>query len=214
MDPDLLVRGFVIGLAVAAALGPVGLLVIRRTIEHGFLHGLVSGLGVATADAAYGALAAFGLTAVTEVLLGVDRALGIAGGAVLLVLAARALRPADAPVAAAADPAAGRRPDGAPGPLAAWGSMVALTLTNPATILSFAALFASIGAGTGGPAGAATVTAGVFLGSAAWWVVLTGATTAVRSRIPGWAIRLLNVASALVIGGFGVVAVVYGIAGS
>lgn len=213
MDPDLLVRGFVIGLAVAAALGPVGLLVIRRTIERGFVHGLVSGLGVATADAAYGALAAFGLTAVTEVLLGADRALGIVGGAVLVVLAVRALRPAGAAVEAA-DPGGGRRPDGGRGSLAAWGSMVALTLANPATILSFVALFASIGAGTGGPPGAATVTAGVLLGSAAWWVVLTGATAAVRTRIPGRAVRVLNVASAIVIGAFGVAAVVYGLTGS
>jgi len=120
---------------------------------------------VATADATYAAVAAFGLTAVTEVLVGVDRWLGLVGGVVLLLLAARALRDAarspepaveavDAVGAGAADaawsaPAAGGRP------VAGWLTMVGLTLTNPATILSFAALFASIGAGTGGPGGAA-----------------------------------------------------------
>ena len=91
MDAGLLARGLVIGLAIAASLGPVGLLVIRRTIDRGWAHGLISGLGVATADATYGAVAAFGLTAVTELLVGIDRPLGVIGGVVLLVLAVRAL---------------------------------------------------------------------------------------------------------------------------
>ena len=107
----------------------------------------------------------------TELLLGIDRWLGIVGGCVLLVLAAR-------PCATPADrtPRWRARLDSTrPGdPIAGWASMVALTLTNPATILSFAALFASIGAGTGGTSGAAAVVAGVFLGSVAWWAILTG----------------------------------------
>ena len=74
--------------------------------------------------------------------------------------------------------------------------MVALTLTNPATILSFAALFASIGAGTGGAGGAAAVVAGVFLGSVAWWAILTGVVARLRARMTPRAIRWLNVASA------------------
>src|SRR5688572_4679029 len=82
------------------------------------------------------------------------------------------------------------------GPLGVWGSMVALTATNPATILSFAALFASIGAGTGGPAGAATVVAGVFLGSVAWWALLTGIVAGLRARLTPRVVRALNIGSA------------------
>jgi arginine exporter protein ArgO len=91
--------------------------------------------------------------------------------------------------------------------------MVGLTLTNPATILSFAALFASIGAGTGGPAGAAAVTVGVFAGSAAWWVILTGAVSGLRARLTPSVVRGLNVLSAAVIAAFGFVAIAVGVLG-
>ena len=91
--------------------------------------------------------------------------------------------------------------------------MVGLTLTNPATILSFAALFASIGAGTGGAVGAAAVVAGVFLGSCAWWALLTGLVGGLRARLTAPVVRWLNIASAFVIGGFGVAAIALGIAG-
>jgi threonine/homoserine/homoserine lactone efflux protein len=206
----LLLRGLAIGLAVASALGPVGLLVIRRTIDRGFVHGFASGLGVASADAVYGAIAAFGLAAVTETLVGIERPLAIIGGLVLVALALRGVRG----LLVGADPAArterpsSRRLDTLGG---AWASMVGLTLTNPATILSFTALFASIGAGTGGPAGAATVTAGVFAGSAAWWAILTGAVSGLRARLTPRVVRGLNVVSAAVIAAFGVTAIAVGV---
>jgi threonine/homoserine/homoserine lactone efflux protein len=209
MDVALFARGLAIGFAIAASLGPVGLLVIRRTIERGWAHGLISGLGVATADATYGAVAAFGLTAVTQLLVGIDRPLGVVGGVVLLILAARALRVAvEATVAEPAARTRGRLDH----PAGAWASMVGLTLTNPTTILSFAALFASIGAGSSGLAGAGSVVVGVFLGSAAWWLLLTGLVSALRARLTSRVIRGLNAGSAIIIGGFGVVAIVLGIA--
>ncbi len=196
---DLFLRGLAIGFAVAFALGPIGLLVIRRTLERGWAYGFLSGVGVATADATYGAIAAFGLTALTELLVGIDRLLGIVGGVVLVVMAAAALRVALA--SPDAEPAARAETSRLEHPAAAYASMVALTLTNPATILSFAALFASIGAGTGGPAGAAAVVAGVFLGSVAWWAILTGAVAALRARLTPRVVRGLNIAAALIIGG-------------
>ncbi len=207
MPLDLFVRGLAIGFAVAFALGPIGLLVIKRTVDRGWPYGFLSGTGVATADAAYSAIAAFGLTAITELLVGIDRWLGMIGGTALLILAARALRDArsGAPIAARTD--TGRLGS----PLGAWASMVGLTLTNPATILSFAALFASIGAGTGGPGGAAAVVAGVFLGSVAWWGILTGVVAGLRARLTPRAIRGLNIASAVIIGGFGIAAIVLGL---
>ena len=210
MTLDLFLRGLAIGFAIAFALGPIGLLVIRRTVDRGWAYGFLSGVGVASADAMDGAIAAFGLTAVSEILVGIDRPLAIVGGAALVVLAIRSLRSA----VRSADGVVARgegRPVGSP--IAAWASMVALTATSPATILSFAALFASIGAGTGGPAGATSVVIGVFTGSVAWWALLTGVVAGLRARLTPRVVRWLNIVSAVVIGGFGVVAIGLGITG-
>ena len=211
MDPSLYLRGLAIGFAVAFALGPVGLLVIRRTIEHGWAHGFVSGLGVATADGLYAGVAAFGLTALTSVLLRLDRLLGIAGGAVLVAMAVRGMRSVltAGPAEAEADPEASARRVTARG---AYATMVGLTLTNPATILSFTALFASLGAGAGGPVGAVLITTGVATGSAAWWLLLTSLVAGLRARLTPAVVRGLNVAASCVIGAFGVGAVAVGLA--
>jgi threonine/homoserine/homoserine lactone efflux protein len=210
MTLDLFLRGLVIGFTIAFALGPIGLLVIRRTVDRGWAHGFLSGVGVATADAFYGAIAAFGLTAATELLLDIDRPLGVVGGAVLVLLALRSLRAAIRGIGTTAS----EREPGRPGePLAAWASMVALTATNPATILAFAALFASIGVGTGGPTGAVAVVAGVFTGSVAWWAILTGAVAGLRARLTTRVVRWLNIVSAVAIGAFGIVAITLGVIG-
>ena len=211
MSFDLFLRGLATGFAIAFALGPIGLLVIRRTVDRGWTYGFLSGVGVATADATYGAVAAFGLTAVTELLVGVDRWLGILGGAVLVLLAVRSLRRSLQATPAA--PAPLTEPGRFLGPVGAWASMLALTLTNPATIIFFTALFASIGAGTGGPGGAMSVVIGVFVGSVAWWLLLTGVVAGLRARLTPGIIRWLNIGSALIIGGFGLVAIGLGVAG-
>lgn len=225
MNLGLYLRGLAIGFAVAFALGPVGLLVIRRTIERGWRHGFVSGLGVASADAAYAAIAAFGVTALTSVLVGLDRVLGVVGGAVLIVLAVRGLRALLVAEAQRARQSSGTgRTDGAGAGiedpedrlrratwLGAWATMVGLTLTNPATILSFSALFASIGAGTNGPASAALVTAGVASGSALWWLLLTSVVAGLRARMTPAVVRGLNLVASLVIGAFGVGAITAGL---
>jgi threonine/homoserine/homoserine lactone efflux protein len=220
MNPGLYLRGLAVGFAVAFALGPIGLLVIRRTIERGWAHGFLSGVGVATADATYAAIAAFGLTALTTALVGVARPLGVVGGAVLVAMAVRGLRAAS--TARPADAAETREEAGSgaggpgtrrTGPVGAWATMVALTLTNPATILSFTALFAGIGAGLDGVGGAVLVVAGVFTGSVAWWAVLTGLVARLGARLTPRVVRLLNVASSLVVGAFGLVAIGLGLAG-
>jgi len=199
MDVSLLVRGLVLGFTIAAAVGPISLLVIRRTLADGRVVGLVSGLGVATADATYGAIAAFGLTALSNVLVEWRRALAIVGGAFLLWLAWRTLRAV--PGDAVAEPNGLGR--GLP---AAYLSTLGLTLANPMTILSFAALFVGLGVRVGTTGGAAVLTIGVFGGSAAWWVVLTEVVGALRARItPRW-LRRINVVSGLLIGAFALVA--------
>ena len=125
----------------------------------------------------------------------------------LVVLALRVLRAALRGTGETTAPPEGRRLDS---PVTAWASMVGLTATNPATILSFAALFASIGAGTGGPAGAMAVVLGVFTGSIAWWALLTGLVAGLRARLTPRVVRRLNIVSAAVIGGFGVIAITLG----
>ena len=198
MDPELLTRGFILGFTIAAAVGPIALLCIRRTLAEGRLVGFVSGMGVATADATYGAIAAFGLSAITDVLVAWQRALGLIGGAFLLWIAWRTARSVPDHVATTT----GERR----GLAGAYLSTLGLTLTNPMTILSFAALFVGLGVTAGDVAGAATLTAGVFLGSAAWWVVLTTIVALLRTRItPAW-LRRVNIASGLVIGAFGILA--------
>ena len=205
MDLELLVRGLVLGFTIAAAVGPISVLCIRRTLAEGRTVGLVSGLGVATADATYGAIAAFGLTAITDLLVDWRQPLAIVGGLFLLWIAWTTFRsvPGEAAMTVEGD----RR--GLPG---AYLSTLGLTLTNPMTILSFAALFVGLGVTAGDAVGAAVLTAGVFLGSAAWWVVLTTVVGALRTRItPTW-LRRVNIVSGLVIGAFALVAIWTGLA--
>lgn len=202
MDPSLFAQGLVLGFTIAAAVGPIALLCIRRTLAEGRLVGFVSGLGVATADGTYGAIAAFGLTAVTDLLVAWQQPLALVGGVFLLWLAWRTVR--SVPMDAAADT---RPPRDRRGLAGAYLSTLGLTLTNPMTILSFAALFVGLGVTGGDAAGATLLTLGVFLGSAAWWVVLTLGVGALRSRLtPTW-LRRINVASGLLIGAFALVAI-------
>jgi threonine/homoserine/homoserine lactone efflux protein len=175
MDLSFFARGFAIGFTVAMIVGPIGLLTIRRTLAHGRAYGLASGLGVALADASYGGVAAFGLTAITALLVGVRTALALVGGAFLVWLAIRTLR--------AAVPDRAASVEERPGLAAAAISIYGLTMTNPMTILSFAAIFAGFGLSGGDAAEAALLTVGVFLGSAAWWLLLTSVVAVVRSRV-------------------------------
>ena len=190
-------RGLVIGFVIAAAIGPIGLLCIRRTLVEGAVVGAVSGLGAATADGIYASVAAFGLTAVADFLVGARRPLGIVGGCFLLALAVNAIR--TRAVAA---------PDRPPRTLvSAYATTVGLTIANPATILSFAAAFVGLGlAGHEAPV-AAVLVLGVFSGSATWWVVLAAAVSAFRPRLGPNALGRLAAGSSVLIGLLGVVAI-------
>ena len=158
MDPALLARGFILGFTIAAAVGPISVLVIRRTLAEGRTVGLASGLGVATADATYGGIAAFGLSAITDVLVGGGRWLGLIGGVFLLWLAWRTARSEPGPAATVTE-----RRGGLAG---AYLSILGLTMTNPMTILSFGALFAGLGVTGENVVESTLITLGVFLGSA------------------------------------------------
>jgi threonine/homoserine/homoserine lactone efflux protein len=196
---DLFLEGVMIGFAVAAPVGPIGVLCIRRTLADGRASGFVSGLGAATADAAYGAIAALGLTFVTGLLVGAETWLRLLGGVFLVFLGVRISlsRPAERPAAA-----------GKGDLLGAYASTFMLTLTNPTTILSFAAIFAGLGAGSVGGDALLTVllVPGVFLGSTLWWFALSGATSLLRARLSAGGLRWVNRVSGAVIAAFGVVA--------
>lgn len=190
-------RMFAIGVAVAAPIGAIGVLCIRRTLSEGWGAGVATGLGVATADGLYAGCAAFGLTAVTDLLVAWQTPLRLIGGAALVYLGVRALR-SHPEECEAAEPTRAR---------GTYISAVGLTLTNPATIVAFGAIFAGTGlleAG-GGWADAALATAGVAAGSLAWWLALTGVLTLVRGRVNASFIHGVNLVS-------GVVLVVLGIA--
>jgi threonine/homoserine/homoserine lactone efflux protein len=173
-------KGFLIGFAIAAPVGPIGVLCIRRTFAEGQLSGFVTGLGAATADALYGAVAGFGLAAVSDFLLGHQLWLQMLGGIFLCGLGLKTFlsEPAARPA----------RMDGA-GFARAYLTTVALTLVNPATILSFIAVFAGAGLGQSahGSGEASTMVCGVFLGSAAWWLILSGFVGHWRRRYPDFA---------------------------
>jgi threonine/homoserine/homoserine lactone efflux protein len=203
MDASFLARGLAVGFTIAAAVGPISVLTIRRTLAHGRAYGLASGMGVAMADASYGGIAAFGLTAITAVLVGARSALAVLGGGFLIALGIRTIL-APVPVRAAAVVER-------PGLIGAFLSIYGLTMTNPMTILSFGAIFAGLGL-TGGSGGeAALLTVGVFLGSAAWWVLLTTIIAIFRERITPRVMLWINRVSGAVLVGFGIVALAVGV---
>jgi threonine/homoserine/homoserine lactone efflux protein len=197
-----LLAGFLLGFTIAASPGPIAMLCVRRTLARGWAEGFASGLGAATADGCYGGLAAFGMAAITHLLVSERRWLGLAGGLVLVVVGVRGAVDASIP-----EP----RPAGGAGNLVgAYGSVVGLTLANPQTIVSFAAAFGMVGTlGGFAPLG---LTAGVLAGSAAWWAALSGAVALVRKRLGIGALRLLRTASGGLLAVLGVTAMLVALA--
>ena len=202
MDPGIFARGVAIGLAIAAPVGPIGVLCIRRTLAEGRLAGFVTGLGAATADTVYGAVAAFGLTAVSAFLVSQQNWLRLIGGAFLLYLGIRTFLTRPMPQTAVRDDKSSRTLAGD------YASTFLLTITNPLTIISFAAVFAGLGLGSGYDdlGSALLLVAGVFTGSALWWLLLSGGVSLLRGRITENGLRWVNRVSGVIITVFGVVA--------
>jgi threonine/homoserine/homoserine lactone efflux protein len=199
VDISLFIRGLVIGFSIAAPVGPIGVLCIRRTLADGQTSGLVSGLGAATADAMYGCVAGFGLTFISGILINQQMWLRLFGGLFLCYLGIKTLLSKPAEQAAKA---------GGIGLLGAYGSTFLLTVTNPLTILSFAAIFAGLGlASTSGSyTSALTLVLGVFLGSAAWWFLLAGGVGLFREKFNTQGLRWVNLISGMIITIFGIIA--------
>ena len=205
---SLLLRGFLLGLAVAASPGPIFFLCFRRTLAQGRLIGLASGLGVATADCFYAAIATFGVAALTSAFIAGRRPLAVIGGVILILLGARILMERRQSAAAAAPVVTARS--------VAWAyaSTLGLTITNPATIVSFAALAATLGFGTGSYAvGPALVVVGVFLGSVTWWCILVVGASLLRSRVTPLVVQWISTVSGLAIAVLGILAVISAFSG-
>lgn len=199
MAAGFLLKGLLLGFSIAAPVGPIGALCIRRTLARGRASGLLSGLGAATADGFYGAVAAFGLTQVSGFLVGQQFWLRIVGGLFLLYLGARTTL---------SRPTQEARGGGRGSLLTDYVSTFFLTITNPLTVLSFAAIFAGLGLGDPGGdyARAAMMVAGVVLGSSLWWLLLSAGVSLLRSRIGTASLQIINWISGSVILAFAALA--------
>ena len=199
MSISLFFKGFTIGIAIAAPVGPIGVLCIQRTLAQGAFHGLVTGLGAATADALYGCVAAFGLTAISELLLAYSFWFRGVGGAFLCYLGIKAFL---------AQPDFQRATERSPVPLQAYGTTFFLTLMNPMTILAFAAIFSGVGFIDESlhSSSASLMVLGVFVGSGIWWCFLSGFTHVFRGKSTPRKLVWVNKISGILIFTFGVLA--------
>jgi len=200
MDLPIIIKGIIMGFSIAAPVGPIGVLCIRRTISNGRLSGLVSGLGAATADGLYGCVAAFGLTFISSFLVSQQFWLRLIGGAFLCYLGVKTLLSKPAEQAASVNSNSTIAGD--------YLSTFFLTVTNPMTILSFAAVFAGMGLATssGGYTSAGLLVLGVVVGSALWWLCLSGIVGFFRQKFNTTGMTWVNRLSGLIIIAFGVLA--------
>jgi threonine/homoserine/homoserine lactone efflux protein len=198
MELTLLLQGLIIGFSIAAPVGPIGVLCIQRTLVRGRIHGFVSGLGAATADAIYGCLAGFGLTFVSGLLISRQLWIHLLGGIFLCYLGARTLL---------SKPKERESNTVYRGVARDYASTFLLTLTNPMTILSFVAVFAGLGLGIvgGNYLLAALFVLGIFTGSTLWWFALSWIVGAFRAKFDAKRLRWVNIVSGAIIAGFGLI---------
>ena len=201
----LLGQGIAIGIAVAAPVGPIGILCMTRTIERGSAVGLATGLGAAVADGLYGAVAAFGMAAAARALIEEAFWFRLAGGIFLILLAIRTLHGA---VRRSRQPEPPARELARVGDIGvAFVSTVFLTISNPATILTFAGIFAATSFTALGdrPGAGIALVAGVFAGSASWWLFLVAVTARLRHRLTGGVRLAIDAASGSAFLAFGTI---------
>jgi len=198
LESIFFLRGLIIGLSIAAPVGPIGVLCIRRTLSEGRRVGLLTGLGAATADAIYGYIAGFGLVFISSVLVSQQIWLRIIGGLFLCFLGLRTLLTRPPEKAASI-----RRY----GHAEAYASTFFLTLTNPMTILSFLGIFAGLGLSGGSYVSAGLLVLGVFSGSALWWLLLSSLVSAFRSGFDTHRLQWVNKISGIIILAFGILAI-------
>ncbi len=199
MTSDYLIKGFIIGLSIAAPVGPIGVLTIKRTLTEGRISGFVTGMGAAFADATYGAVAGFGLIAISSFLMSQEFVIKLIGGLFLCYLGVRSLL---------SKPATEEATVASKGLLNNFISTFFLTLTNPSTILSFIAIFAGLGlaSSTADNFSSTAIVFGVFIGSALWWFILSFIVSYFRHKITPDRLVWINRLSGIVLGSFGLFA--------
>ena len=199
MEITFLIKGLIIGFSIAAPVGPIGILCIQRTISHGRKSGLYTGLGAATADGLYGAIAAFGLTIFSTFLVGEQFWIRLIGGIFLLYLGIKTFT---------SKPSERIKSENHKSLLSDYFSTVFLTITNPMTILSFVAIFAGLGLGgvKGDNLSALLMVLGVLIGSALWWVILSGSVSLFRSKFNISSLKIVNKISGIIITIFAIIA--------
>jgi threonine/homoserine/homoserine lactone efflux protein len=199
---QLLLKGVTIGFSIAAPVGPIGLLCIRRAMADGARAGFICGLGAASADAAYALVGGFAMTAVARWLVKETPWFGLLGGLFLIFLGVRTITARGG--YQAATPARGA--------LSAYSSTLLLTLANPMTIMSFAAVFAGLGmAEAANYSSAAVLVGGVFAGSALWWLLLSGIAARARRHIGAGMTHAINRVCGAIIAAFGCYAIAAGL---
>lgn len=191
---NIFLTGSLIGLSIAAPVGPIGLLCIRRTLVDGRLIGIATGMGAATADGVYGLIAATGLS-ISGLLVSHGDWMRLFGGFLILYLGITTIlrgcrtQPHDPAKASASHE-----------PFKAYGTTFLLTMTNPATILSFVGMISGLSAGAAvSPEAPYWLVLGVFCGSALWWFILVGLTSLLRGRLPDSAMRFIDFASGAIL---------------
>jgi len=197
MDVSLFVQGIIIGLTLAVPVGPLALICIQRTVTEGRLHGIFSGIGVATADSFYAAVTFLGLTVISGLIIAQQYLFRFLAGVILILLGIRVFLSIPSAISAKTEHETY---------LKDYLSMVALAIANPLTLVFFLVILPGYSVVIHGTSflSAAEFVAGVFFGSTVWWVVLCGSIGSVRSRISGENLGLINRVSGLLISCFGV----------
>jgi threonine/homoserine/homoserine lactone efflux protein len=200
-DLSYLIKGFFIGLSIAAPIGPISILCIKRTLSNGFFNGLISGLGAATADGVYSFLALIGISRVSELLINSQYIIHLIGGLFLIYLSYIIFK---------STPVKDSKKNYNIGLINSYLSTLFLTIVNPMTILSFGAIFAGVGLVNKNIQFSSSIFPifGVFLGSTLWWLFLCSTINLMREKFNQKVLIIINKLSAIVIFGFGIISLI------
>lgn len=188
-------KACLIGFSIAAPVGPIGLLCIRKTMEMGLIGALMVGFGAAMADSVYGLIAGAGLTTLSHFLMEMEVIISLLGGILLLYLALETLKNSQG-----GEKTFSRSPKSL---LGLSSKVFLLTLSSPMTILTFLAIFTSITGPELKSHEAGIMVVGVFMGSMIWWLILGAIVAKVRCYLSERSLRLIRRFSTAILAGFG-----------
>jgi len=197
---EMWLKGFFIGLSIAAPVGPIGVLCIRRTLSSGRLFGFVTGLGAAITDFIYAFIGGFGLTLISGFLVSKQDIFRLIGGLFIIYLGYKifASKPSDGNLSLT-EKSLG----------AAFLSAFIVAITNPIAIIYYISVFAGLGvvALENDYHSSAILVAGVFMGSTLWWFLLSQGVGLIKNKITNRSLQLVNRLSGMAIAGFGIFAI-------